>query len=137
MFSTSIAKFFATSRNVDYESFVDSTTEKLVGYTTGGTPIYERTFTGTATYTANTRVTLFTATGLFPIQATGYTVIPVDSNSTFVIPAGTSYRNATGNITAGTWYYSNNSGMLMSGYTIASGTGKYYIKTRYLKTAAY
>ena len=123
------------AQNIDRTTFQDSATEQQVGQTINGAPIYERTYTGTVTFSGHSRDTVLTMTGIYPISIDGYIEMPVSSSTTFKLLPNSMYTDGTGAITARSWLYSTGAGFLLSALTTNPGSGNYYITIRYTKTA--
>lgn len=124
-----------TAAKIDFTT--QSTTEQVVGKTVDGRTIYECSYTGSHTHTANTRETvlqILNQTGVL-LGATGYVSLPITSTRTFKIPVDSTYYDSTGNKSAANWAYATDDNrFLVSSYSGFAGTGDYYITLRYTKS---
>lgn len=137
--TSKIADGSVTSDKIDYTTFVDSTTERIVGKDINNNSIYERTFTGTVNFTANSRVWVIRVSGVKRILSVeGWIELPVDNdNLKWTTSIGQGYRTSSNlsSASADSWCYVDSLGNLtVSAFGAAASNGNvYYVKCRYTK----
>ena len=129
-----------TSQKVDWTTFQDSTTERVVGKTSDGRNIYERTFSGNATVTANTRSTIIEFNAAESgqraklISVEGYVGVLIGSGVQRFVTPNSEYSGGLGESIAKVWSYAPDQRIMTSAYAPEGGSIPYYIKYRYAKS---
>ena len=125
---------------MDWTTFQDSTTERVVGKTSDGRNIYERTFSGNATVTANTRSTIIEFNAAESgqraklISVEGYVGVLIGSGVQRFVTPNSEYSGGLGESIAKVWSYAPDQRIMTSAYAPEGGSIPYYIKYRYAKS---